>query len=388
MKKVKAITALFSTIFLASLFLLLWWSCETEKVDPVEPPLICDEDTEFISGTITDSETDLPISSVLIQIEDKISMLSDDDGSFSTTTILIPGTYEMITTKDGYIPIKFGLEIVADDQSYVNLIELSMTKIRAAFSVNPINGATISENSVDGKFSIEIPSEALNQTEQISMTPLYNADIHHLPTDSNLVINSVVLLPHGLQFKKPVTLTIPIPTELEYESIEDFVLLSYDPITNVVEELNSLKFSSDSTSIIVQITSFSWKVIKNTKYEYTSFLDKDPVLTEGTRIVPCPQSGLFLEKICVPVDNQLSRIPKRIAWKPTHRSPTDSICKKVYCLKEKGKKLKFGVRSKTRYYVYRKKTNGSYIPCGHLGIPVNLSKKCIRGESCTDGGSL
>ncbi len=255
MKKVKAITALFSTIFLASFILMFWWSCETEKVGLTDWYSGITQLDYFISGYIFDINSNQPLQGATIQIGETIILESNKHGFFTTDEILDTGEYRVKISKENYITMFRALEISENVIRY-NL-NYSIVERRPSVIISAdVGGKVVSENKF-GKYELEIPSGALTNTTEISITPTINSGTPFKNRDELFLINSVSLDPPGLEFNQSILFSVPIVVPEEIINPDSVFVVNYNSETSESEIIGLANIIESSNSMEIEISHFS-----------------------------------------------------------------------------------------------------------------------------------
>ncbi len=257
MKKVKTITALFSTIFPAFFILMFWWSCETEKVGPTEPPGNFIQGDYFLMGYVTDADTEEPLEGVVLRIGDELEFVTDQSGFYSTTNYLSPGIYIFEAFKNGYLEIEGKLEFNDNGNDFTHHRSFELVKIRSAVEVKPESAAIVVESNSFGDYKLSIPEGAVSQNTSISVTPTISGGGPVFENGENFIINSVYMSPSGMTFSKTVELEVPMT--ISNPDLLNLAVSVYSYNADLKEWTyeGKAQLSDDSSSLKIGINHFS-----------------------------------------------------------------------------------------------------------------------------------
>ena len=251
----KPIIITFSAIFLLAVMLSIYLLNGCQKnVEPVE--LIT---AYVVSGKVVDDKTSLPLADVIITCLEK-STTTNSDGIYTFYFEEFPDDFIKISAKkDGY-PV--GTTIISSaSYSSVNTIRLMPPAISKTIDDTGGSLSIGNTESIDESQKIEVifPEGALNNSTEISMTPLEGIaipDISPRKTLGLLNAATVSLEPSGLTLNQNATASFPLPMKMDPGT--ELELLLYDE-DNLTWGKSGIMATVDATGSIAEaeITHFS-----------------------------------------------------------------------------------------------------------------------------------
>jgi hypothetical protein len=245
--------------------------CAKKKVNPVEPGNLnkilqgqgLASSTKTIIGQVDDRVTGFAVSGVGVTVIDTTNGLNVIVGT-GTTDLTgkyeIPGipvdTLLVYFSKIGYIDAALTAFV---KQNYWS-VEVQTIFLKPVSQIIVIGsaGGNIKETDDEGDvISLDIPSGALDANIGISVTHLQGLEIPSYPPKNHLSFATAHFGPTGTSFKKPVTITVPLPQQMLPGS--DLPLYSLEePLRMIWQDTGIMaSVNADGITASAQVTHFS-----------------------------------------------------------------------------------------------------------------------------------
>jgi hypothetical protein len=204
------------------------FQCAKKKVNPVSPGDLNKilqgqgvlSSTKTIIGHVEDRVTGFAVSNVEVTVIDTTNGLDVTVGA-GTTDLTgkyeIPGipvdTFLVYFSKPGYIDATLTAFVKENywsvDGQMIYLQPVSQVVVIGAA------GGNVKETDEEGDvISLDIPAGALDANTGISVTHLQGLEVPSYPPQNHLSFATAHFGPTGTSFKKPVTITVPLPQQM------------------------------------------------------------------------------------------------------------------------------------------------------------------------------
>jgi len=202
--------------------------CDKKKVNPVEPkelskllqPQDLQSSTKTIIGHVADRVTGLGIINANVVVIDTTAGLNVPIGAGITdiaANFVIPGipvgTFLVSISKIGYIDAS----VTAFVRENYNSVETQTTFLKPVSKGVVIGaaGGKVTDSDDEGDvITLDVPSGALDSDVSLSVTHLQGLEIPSIPPKGHLSFATAHFGPTGTLFKKPVTISFPLPQQM------------------------------------------------------------------------------------------------------------------------------------------------------------------------------
>ena len=271
-----------------------------------------------IHGVVVDPEGN-PIPAVKVKINGTSNeVYTDVNGEYYLINAPV-GEIPVVFSKEGYVINTRLVPVSNNTESYYGVILVPKT---TGVPIGPAGGTIYG----DGGVILSVPPGALNETVNITITPIPpEAFPETMGQEYLMVLNGLALGPSNLQFNKPVNVTVPfsyLGDEIVKDAINSTTItFSYfDPESLTWIEGSNATLNADNTSATIQLNHFS--VIRTTTFWYKWYIS---ITDEGYQMDKDPTyEGNIRDEIIL--DEAFAKIkdnPEQLVMKPYER--TDDI---------------------------------------------------------------
>ncbi len=277
--------------------LLVWLSCETHKIDLLEPETIFEE--PGVASNVVNAETGEPIPECTITFNNQV-VNTDENGEFAFEIDYSPGEYILTAEAEGYLECPIAVKVTS---TLTALNSIFLKKLGTEQTITH-SGGEISEQFDDGRtFTIIIPENSFTEPTKLRLTPFEGPEAGSIINDIFPFAQFDITIENNNTPLLPLTIRLPAVFPLTEADIIYLVKVNSDFRSTTVVNTAPL-ILSEGNIVEVTITEPGRYILTGDDiYNETLISSSSELINEETKItnkiqkieIPANSTKIFFE---------------------------------------------------------------------------------------------